>query len=31
VLNASTFVRNTLLEGIQAKLLDLTSSHSEPQ
>jgi uncharacterized protein YuzE len=31
MLNASTFVCDTLLEGIQVKLLELTSSHSEPQ
>ena len=31
ILNASRFVRESLLEGVQAKLLDLTSSHSEPQ
>jgi uncharacterized protein YuzE len=31
ILNASRFVRESFLEGVQAKLLDLTSSHSEPQ
>ena len=31
ILNASVFVRDVLLEGVQAKLLNLTGPHSSAQ